>query len=82
MGMYLDEQKSMDIDIYPGLNGNSKNILNRLLALPDRDEILEFIDEQKYLLSKSKQNGEQQYAKFLIVEQMQVKRGKVQYMYV
>ncbi|KAG1165827.1 hypothetical protein G6F46_012808 [Rhizopus delemar] len=66
----VDEEKSMDINSYSGLNDESNKILNRLLALRNTDEILEHIDEQKYLLSKSKQSGEQQYAMLLIAEQI------------
>lgn len=66
----LDEEKSMDINNYSGLNDKSNNILDRLLALRNTDEILEYIDEQKHVLSKSKQSSQQPYFMLLIVEQM------------
>lgn len=66
----LDEEKSMNINNYPGLNDKSNNILNRLLVLRNTDEILEYIDEQKHVLSKSKQSSQQPYIMLLIVEQM------------
>jgi L-rhamnose mutarotase len=66
----LDEEKSMNINNYFGLNDKSNNILNRLLALRNTDEILEYIDEQNYVLSKSKQISRQPYIMLLIVERM------------
>ncbi|KAI9276304.1 hypothetical protein BY458DRAFT_433876, partial [Sporodiniella umbellata] len=66
----LDEEKSMNINNYSGLNNNSNDILDRLLALRNTDEILEHIDEQKYVLSKSKQSRQQPYIMLLIVEQI------------
>jgi len=51
----VDEEKSMNINNYSGLIDESDNILNHLLALRNTDDILEYIDEQKYVLSKSKQ---------------------------
>ncbi|ORE12192.1 hypothetical protein BCV71DRAFT_147529, partial [Rhizopus microsporus] len=65
-----DEEKSMNINNYPGLNDKSNNILNRLLVLRNTDEILEYIDEQKHVLSKSKQSSQQPYIMLLIVEQI------------
>ncbi|KAI9358825.1 hypothetical protein BD770DRAFT_435251 [Pilaira anomala] len=75
----LDEEKSININSYSGLNDKSNNILDRLLALRNTDKILEYIDEQKYVLFKSKQISQQLYIMLLIVEQMQVESGKVQY---
>ncbi|KAL4208225.1 hypothetical protein AB4K20DRAFT_1094962 [Rhizopus microsporus] len=60
----------MNINNYPGLNDKSNNILNRLLVLRNTDEILEYIDEQKHVLSKSKQSSQQPYIMLLIVEQI------------
>lgn len=40
-----------------GLSDKPRNILDRLLALRNTGEILEYIDMQKHVLSKSKRSG-------------------------
>lgn len=66
----IDNERMITVESYSGLTNESSDILNHLLTIKNTDDLLEYIDDEKHKLSKSKRTKQQQYCMLLITEQM------------